>query len=339
MVSHDLSRVSDFNSPCSPNEQLNPQRILQSLQTKARGGRSKTAAFCPARNIAALGNAQEELEVSDIVARNHEIPAQRLCLTKTRIANARLSRLCCIKYTKMHLNYPHYMELALMRSCLFAKIEQYGSQPRQEVRPARCQFVTPILRCTKLLSVILGAIMSNAVAAAEFKLASPDLVSGAFAERFVAKGFGCTGDNVSPALSWSGAPAGAKSFALTLHDPDAPTGSGFWHWVVTNIPADTTGLVQGAGNGALPPKASSGSNDFHDTGANGSNGNYGGPCPPAGDPPHRYVFTIYALSVDDLYAAAGVPKTVTPAVHGFLLNRALGDKVLAKASLTARYGR
>lgn len=181
--------------------------------------------------------------------------------------------------------------------------------------------------------------MSQAVAAADFKLSSPDLASGTFAERFIAKGFGCTGGNVSPALSWSGAPAGAKSYALTLHDPDAPTGSGFWHWVVTNIPAEATGLAQGAGNGALPPKASGASNDFHDTGANGSNGHYGGPCPPAGDQPHRYVFTVYALAVDDIYAAAGVPKTVTPAVHGFLLNRALGDKVLAKASLTVRYGR
>ena len=80
-------------------------------------------------------------------------------------------------------------------------------------------------------------------------------------------------------------------------------------------------------------------NDFQDTGAVGANGNYGGPCPPVGDKPHHYVFTLYALSVDDLYAAAGIPKTGSAAVHGFALNKALSDKVLGKASFTAYYGR
>lgn len=80
-------------------------------------------------------------------------------------------------------------------------------------------------------------------------------------------------------------------------------------------------------------------NDYQDTGAAGANGNYGGPCPPVGDKPHRYVFTVYALAVDDLYEAAGIPKTGTPALHGFALNKALGNKVLGKASFSSLYGR
>ena len=80
-------------------------------------------------------------------------------------------------------------------------------------------------------------------------------------------------------------------------------------------------------------------NDFQDTGVAGANGNYGGPCPPEGDKPHRYIFTLYALSVDDFYAATGIPMTGTAALHGFALNKALGDKVLGKASFAGYYGR
>ena len=81
-----------------------------------------------------------------------------------------------------------------------------------------------------------------------FTFTSPDLASGTFRDRFVLNGFGCTGQNISPALSWSNAPAGTRSFAFHVHDSDAPTGSGLWHWAVYNIPASTTGLDQGAGN-------------------------------------------------------------------------------------------
>jgi len=105
---------------------------------------------------------------------------------------------------------------------------------------------------------------------------------------------GCNGQNISPALNWSNAPAGTKSFAVTAYDPDAPTGSGWWHWVMYNIPADATGLVAGAGNGRNAPRGSQeGRTDF------GSKG-YGGPCPPAGDKPHHYHFTVFALKVDKL---------------------------------------
>jgi Raf kinase inhibitor-like YbhB/YbcL family protein len=174
-----------------------------------------------------------------------------------------------------------------------------------------------------------------------FSLSSPDLAGGVFLPAQLADGFGCTGGNLSPELVWSHAPAGTQSFALQVHDPDAPTGSGFWHWTVYNIPANATGLARGAGgsSGSLPAPAFGGHNDFLDTGVGGANGNYGGPCPPVGDAPHRYVFTLYALSVPDLHAAAGIPRTGTAALHGFVLNRGLGDKILGKASFTARHGR
>ena len=174
-----------------------------------------------------------------------------------------------------------------------------------------------------------------------FTLGSPDLSDGHFANQFVLNGFGCKGGNVSPALVWRNAPAGTRSFALHMYDPDAPTGSGFWHWAVYDIPADVHALPQGAGNRAdrLPAGAFGGTNDFMDTGVTGGNGNYGGPCPPEGDRPHRYQITIYALAVDKIEVAAGVPKTGTAALYGFVLNKALADKVLGRASITATYGR
>ena len=174
-----------------------------------------------------------------------------------------------------------------------------------------------------------------------FTLSSPDLASGVFDNQFVLNGFGCQGANVSPAVQWNNVPAGTKKLALSVYDPDAPTGSGFWHWTVYNIPATATGLARGAGNAAatLPAPAFGGSTDFHDTGATGGNGNYGGPCPPVGDKPHRYIFTVFAYDVDDLQAAGGIPKTGTAGLHGFILNKGLGAHLLGKASFTATYGR
>jgi Raf kinase inhibitor-like YbhB/YbcL family protein len=176
---------------------------------------------------------------------------------------------------------------------------------------------------------------------AGFTLSSPDLASGTFATQYILNGFGCSGGNVSPALTWSGVPAGTKSLALQVHDPDAPTGSGFWHWAVYDIPAGATGLARGAGNSpaSLPSGAYGGQTDFRDTGATGVNGNYGGPCPPTGDKPHRYVFTLYALGMDSVTTAAGIPKTATAAVFSFVMNKGVGPGLLGKASFTATYGR
>jgi Raf kinase inhibitor-like YbhB/YbcL family protein len=173
-----------------------------------------------------------------------------------------------------------------------------------------------------------------------FSIDSPELKNGRFEMKHIANGFGCTGGNISPAITWRNAPAGTQSFALVMHDPDAPTSvGGFTHWVVMNIPASATGLPQGAGNGKLPAPALGASNGFDNTGVTGVNGNYGGPCPPEGDKPHRYVFTVYALGVEDVYAAAGIPKNASTQVHGFVLNKGIGKDLLGKASFTARYGR
>jgi Raf kinase inhibitor-like YbhB/YbcL family protein len=174
-----------------------------------------------------------------------------------------------------------------------------------------------------------------------FTFSSPDLAGGTFRDMFVLNGFGCTGQNISPALTWSNAPAGTRSFAVQLHDSDAPTGSGFWHWAVYNIPASTTRLDRGAGNNqaSLPAGAFAGTTDFLDTGATGGNGNYGGPCPPQGDSAHRYVFTLYALAVDKIEIAGGVPRTATAGLLSFVLNKGVGPALLGKASFTVRYGR
>ena len=161
----------------------------------------------------------------------------------------------------------------------------------------------------------------------KFTLSSPDLAEGkTIAAAQVFNGFGCSGGNISPALSWSNPPAGTKSFALLVHDPDAPTGSGWWHWVVYNIPASTTSLPAGAGDpkkNLMPAGAVQGRTDFGTPG-------YGGPCPPPGKP-HRYYFRLYALKVEKL----DVPADATPALIGFNVNFAS----LGKAELMGLYGR
>ena len=157
-----------------------------------------------------------------------------------------------------------------------------------------------------------------------FHVASGSLHEGdALPMAQVYRGSGCNGDNRSPALAWSGAPAGTRSFAVTMFDPDAPTGHGWWHWLAFDLPADTQSLREGA-SGGLPGGALQARNDF------GSPG-YGGACPPSGDAPHRYVITVHALSVAHL----GVPATASPAV----IEAALRRNALATAQLTLRYGR
>ena len=138
-------------------------------------------------------------------------------------------------------------------------------------------------------------------------------------------GFGCSGGNRSPHLAWSGAPEGTRSFAVTCYDPDAPTGSGFWHWVVVNIPASVSELPLDAGNprgSGLPSGALQTRTDF---GAPG----YGGPCPPQGDHPHRYFFTVFAVGVDQLPVTADT----SAAVVGFQLH----FNTLARAELVGLF--
>jgi Raf kinase inhibitor-like YbhB/YbcL family protein len=176
-------------------------------------------------------------------------------------------------------------------------------------------------------ALALALAVQAAGAEAVFRLRSPSIApDGTLSNEQVYSGFGCSGKNISPALSWKGAPRDTKSFALTVYDPDAPTGSGWWHWVVYNIPADVSELPAGAGNpgGSLPAGALQGHTDFGTSG-------FGGPCPPAGDKPHRYIFTVYALSVDKI----SVPDEASAAMVGFMIHAS----TLAKASLTGRYGR
>ncbi len=160
-----------------------------------------------------------------------------------------------------------------------------------------------------------------------FDVASSDLSNGeGIAERFIADaGFGLDGENRSPNLSWSGHPSGTRSFAVTCFDPDAPTGSGFWHWVLFDIPATVTELATGAASGdcaGLPEGAIHARNDTGNT-------CYTGPFPPPGHGPHRYLFAVHALSVPTL----GLDASASPAVVGFTM----ADPTLARAVLSATY--
>jgi Raf kinase inhibitor-like YbhB/YbcL family protein len=152
-----------------------------------------------------------------------------------------------------------------------------------------------------------------------FTVSSADAENGILPYRHFANMFGCSGDNLSPAISWQGAPEGTKSFVVTMYDPDAPTGSGWWHWVVIDIPATVTSLPRGAGSqgGSMPQGAVQTNTDM---GAPG----YGGACPPVGDT-HRYVITVKALNV----ARLEIPPNATGALVGLLSNMySLGQATL-----------
>ncbi|HVY39759.1 MAG TPA: YbhB/YbcL family Raf kinase inhibitor-like protein [Polyangia bacterium] len=179
-----------------------------------------------------------------------------------------------------------------------------------------------------LAAVGLGVALAHApaVEAASFTLTSTAFKNnGAIAPKYSFNQMGCTGENVSPPLEWKNPPAGTKSFALMVHDPDAPTGSGWWHWVVYNIPAETTSLPEGAGapdGHALPKGTVQGNTDFGKPG-------WGGPCPPPGSGKHHYNFTLFALKVDKL----DIPPGASPAMVGFNV----GANKLGQAKLTGTF--
>ncbi|HQX47551.1 MAG TPA: YbhB/YbcL family Raf kinase inhibitor-like protein [Steroidobacteraceae bacterium] len=180
----------------------------------------------------------------------------------------------------------------------------------------------------RTLVLTLAATAALAGGPSTFTLTSAAFAPGGMlTNEQVYDGFGCTGENVSPALAWSDAPAGTKSFALMVHDPDAPTGSGWWHWVVYNLPASAHSLPAGAGSADgkhLPAGAAQGRTDFGTIG-------YGGACPPQGDKPHRYEFRLYALKVGKLE----VPAEATAALIGFMVKA----NALGMAETHAIYGR
>ncbi|HET9172684.1 MAG TPA: YbhB/YbcL family Raf kinase inhibitor-like protein [Actinospica sp.] len=135
--------------------------------------------------------------------------------------------------------------------------------------------------------------------AARFSVTSPEIHDGGtFPASAFADAFGCSGGNEQFTLDWSGAPSAAKSYAVTMFDPDAPTGSGFWHWLVWDIPATSRQLT-----GVLPSGAVAGTDSAGIAG-------YLGPCPPAGDITHHYRITVYALDVAGLGLASSTPAQV-----------------------------
>jgi len=177
-----------------------------------------------------------------------------------------------------------------------------------------------------VVMVLVSAPIFAGVARAEMTLSSSAIAEGTSIENAqVFNGFGCTGENISPTLSWDGVPEVAKSLALTVYDPDAPTGSGWWHWVVFNLPIETRALPAGASKSeAMPEGAVESMTDF---GAPG----YGGPCPPVGDAPHHYIFTLHALDVETLDLGESTPA----AQVGYFLNA----HSVGKASFTGMYSR
>ncbi|NDY92389.1 YbhB/YbcL family Raf kinase inhibitor-like protein [Ideonella livida] len=163
-----------------------------------------------------------------------------------------------------------------------------------------------------------------------FTITSPDFKEQAeLSKTHEFNGFDGEGHNRSPALQWQGAPANTRSFALTMYDPDAQTGSGFWHWVLYDIPAEARQLAQGVGSVDVSALTGIGLQAENDFGATG----YGGPCPPKGAAAHRYLFTLHALGVPSLGLSPG--RGVTNAIVRFMIHQ----NTLATATLTGQYGR
>lgn len=176
---------------------------------------------------------------------------------------------------------------------------------------------SPSTLSRRLMLLLLVTGMSGPACASSesaFRLSSPQFNDGAvLPKEQVFNAMGCTGDNISPELKWTGAPVGVKSYAVTVYDPDAPTGSGWWHWVVFNIPATMSGLPSNAGQTALkllPDGVIQSRTDYGKPG-------YGGACPPPGDKAHRYFFTLWALDTEKL----PLNTNASGAMVGYYLNQ------------------
>jgi Raf kinase inhibitor-like YbhB/YbcL family protein len=185
-------------------------------------------------------------------------------------------------------------------------------------------------KLTFVLSILILACAKAAFAKDSFTLTSPDLPEGKpFPAEFIGHDYGCTGPGHSPSLNWKGEPAGTKSFAITMYDSYRPPASGWWHWLVYNLPASTHSLPQDAGAPGgknLPAGAKHGHAD-----ADVPEARYYGPCPDVGDKPHHYIITVYALKVDHL----DIPDTATGAVIDYdiaakVLGKAVLDRTLAR---------
>jgi len=176
-------------------------------------------------------------------------------------------------------------------------------------------------------TLILAIILTLPILGYSFELTSNDIVQGkGFSTIHQFNGFGCNGDNLSPMLEWTNIPAGAEYFAITAYDPDAPTGSGWWHWQVINIPKDVSYFAQDTGNldqKKLPKGSMQMRNDYGTYG-------FGGVCPPIGQGKHRYQFTVYALP-----HVLDIPKESSAALVGFMLNA----NAIASSTIEVLYGR
>jgi len=169
--------------------------------------------------------------------------------------------------------------------------------------------------------LITLSMLTTLLSADGLSLSSKDL-QGQLSINEVFNGFGCSGKNISPELSWENAPEGTKSFALTVYDPDAPTGSGWWHWMVFNISKEKKGFEKG-----VDLSKSTAVESLTDFGKAG----FGGACPPKGDKDHQYIFTIHALDIEKI----DLDEKANPALVGYYINA----HTLSKASLISYYGR
>lgn len=209
----------------------------------------------------------------------------------------------CLGYIeRMVLSMPHFLRSA---ACLFSAVLVAG--------------------CASTESAVRAgdALLDPNPAPATLAVALPSVVDGRVPDESVYGGFGCTGGNRSLAVTWSNVPEKTQSFALVMHDPDAPTGVGFFHWTVFDLPPTARALELGASQSGLPSGSVQGYTDFGGSG-------YGGPCPPSG-PPHRYVLSVYALDVPKL--------ELGPNATGALVRFMVREHALAFGRATATYQR